>query len=384
MTAAADVASDPVPVPAYGGGSIADLLPAVLARLGVPGTPSALQLDTTSQVCVLLIDGLGWNALQAHPAAAPFLTSLLAVPGSRMLTSVFPTTTPIALTSLGTGLPPGEHGITGLYVRIAPGRVINTLAIPAETDLRALQPRPTVFERAVAAGLTVARVGPRAFDGDGLTQAGLRGGDYAAAESLGERIAETVAAVGRSTTSLTYVYVGDLDATGHRRGCESEAWRQELAHIDRFAQQLAQALPAGATLLVTSDHGMVDVPLENRWDVARTPALDTGVEAVAGDMRGVHVHARDGASQDVQAAWQTTLGDSFWVLSREEAIESGIFGPVVSAEVRPRIGDVVAAARGASAVIDSRLLPQTMQMLVGLHGSVTDDELLVPLLVHPA
>ena len=370
------------PVPAFGGGSIADILPAVLCGLDVPGGRSDLSLDTGRQVCLLLVDGLGWNALRANPDATPFLSSLIDAPSSRVLTSVYPTTTPIALTSLGTGLAPGEHGVTGLYLRLSSGQVVNTLANPAETDMRALQPRATAFERAATAGVPVTRVGPRSFDGPGLTEAALRGGRYVAAESVGERVAAAAAGARRAETSLTYVYHGELDATGHRRGCSSEAWLQELGHVDRVAEQLADALPATATLLITSDHGMVDVPADNRWDVAATPALCDGVQAVAGDLRAIDVHTRPGAAGDVLAAWRETLGEAFWVLSRAEAIDAGLYGPLVTDQVRPRIGDVVAAGVGDAAVVDSRLMPVPVLALVGLHGSVTDDELLVPLLVH--
>jgi hypothetical protein len=370
-----------VPAPAFGGGSLADVLPAVLTGLGVPGEPTPLDLPVTSRVCLVLVDGLGWNALRARPAEAPFLTALLANAGSRSITSVFPTTTPIALTSLGTGLSPGEHGIVGLFMRLPEdGRLVDTLALPAQVDMRALQPRQTAFERAAAAGVAVTRIGPKAFDGAGLSEAGLRGGRYAGAESVGERVDAAAAAVRRGDRALVYVYFGDLDATGHRRGCTSDAWRRELMHLDRVVEQLAQELPAGSTLVVTSDHGMVDVPFERRWDVADTPALARGVQVVAGDLRGVHAHALPGAADDVLSAWTETLGADFWVLSREAAIQAGLYGPVVADHVHPRIGDVVALARDASAVVDRRAMPPALLALVGLHGSVTDDELLIPLL----
>lgn len=372
------------PLPAFGGGSLADLLPAVLDSLGVgKGEPGRMGLAAARRVCVVLVDGLGMNALRAHPRETPFLSSLLGSPASRAITSVFPTTTPIALTSLGTGLPPGEHGVTGLLIRLPEdGRLVNTLALPAQVDMRSLQPRSTAFERAERDGVAVTRVGPKAFDGVGLTEAGLRGGAYAAAESVGERVAATAAAAGRPGRSLTYVYFGELDATGHRRGCGSEAWRQELRHVDRLVEQLADALPDDATLVVTSDHGMVDVPHGKRWDVAAEPALAEGVEVVAGDLRGLHVHTVPGAAVDVLDAWRDTLGASFWLLPRDEAIESGLYGPVVADHVRPRIGDLVVAALDDRAVMDSRVLPAQMLDLIGLHGSLTEDELVVPLLVR--
>jgi len=372
--------TQPIPVPAFGGGSLADVLPAVLAGLAVPGDAPALDLPLASRVCVVLVDGLGWNALRARPDEAPFLTSLLGNTGSRSITSVFPTTTPIALTSFGTGLSPGEHGIVGLLLRLPEnGQVVDTLALPAQVDMHAMQPRPTAFERAVAAGVEVTRIGPKHFDGAGLSEAGLRGGSYAGAESVGERVDATYDAVRRGERALAYVYLGTLDATGHRRGCTSVAWSHELTHIDRVVEQIANALPTGSALVVTSDHGMVDVPFENRWDVANTPSLSDGVEVVAGDLRGVHVHARPGASAEVLAAWRTTLGAEFWVLSRDEAIEAGLYGPVLE-HAYHRIGDVVALASDTSAVVDSRVMSPGLLALVGLHGSVTGDELIVPLL----
>lgn len=367
-------------LPEYGGGSLADVLPAALTALGLPGERPGPELPASDRVVLLLVDGLGRHAL--HPDAAPFLTSLLGGPFSRAITTVFPSTTPIALTSLGTGLPPGEHGVTGLFLRLEDGRLANTLAIPAQVDFRALQPRPTGFERAAAGGVAVTRVGPAAFDGQGLTEAGLRGGAYAGAESLGERVAAAAAAVRRQDRALVYVYLGDLDATGHRSGCAGQAWRAELTHLDRVAEQLSGALPAGTTLLVTSDHGMLDVPVGNRWDLASTPALSDGVTAVSGDPRGVQVHVAAGALEDVRAAWCATLGDAFWVVPRDEAVRQGLYGPVIEDAVRARLGDLLALAVRNHVVVDSRVMPAQILALRGMHGGLTEDELRVPLLVH--
>lgn len=376
----------PLRLPDYGSGSLADVLPAVLRGLGVPDDngsqrSAGLDLEVGDRVVVVLVDGLGARALAEHESDAPFLTSLRARPASRTITSVFPTTTPIALTSLGTGLTPGEHGVTGLLIRLPDGSRVFTLALPSPVDLRALQPRPTAFERAAAAGVAVTRVGPRRFDGDGLTQAGLRGGRYAAAESVAERVLETASAVRSHSRSLTYVYYGELDATGHKQGCTSPAWRARLRAVDFFVEQVAARVPAGTTLLVTSDHGMVDVLPEDRWDVARTPVLDAGVELVGGDLRGVHVYTRPGATDDVLAAWRATIGGSFWVGSKDEAISFGLFGPTVTDDARGRIGDVVCAAVGDRNLADSRVQPPEVLALIGMHGGLTAAEVEVPLLV---
>jgi hypothetical protein len=357
-------------------------MPAALHALGVPGGRPGLGLEPTSRVVVLLVDGLGSHALRAHAAEAPVLTSLTDEPTSRSITTVFPSTTPIALTSLGTGLTPGEHGMTGLLLRLADGRVVNTLAMPAQVDLAALQPRPTAFELAAAAGVAVTRVGPAPFATEGLTAAALRGGEYAPAELPAARVRATATAVRRGDRALVYCYYGGLDHTGHRKGSLSAAWRAELTVVDRTVDELVDALPAGTTLVVTSDHGMVDVTPADRWDVATTPALSDGVEAVSGDLRGVQVHCRPGAEDAVRAAWQETLGGAFWVLRQEVAVAAGIYGPVVEPFVRERLGDLLALARTDHVVVDSRVLPPVVVSMIGMHGGLSRAEIDVPLVVH--
>jgi len=334
-------------------------------------------MEPAQRICLFLVDGLGAELLRAHPEAAPFLSGL----PSRTLNAGLPATTVTSLCSLGTGLTPGEHGITGLLMRLPDGSQVNTLALPSPVDLATLQPRPTAFERAVAAGVNVTRVGPRRFDGDGLTQAGLRGGDYAAAETALVSVAAAGAAVRRGERSLTYVYYGDLDRVGHRRGCRSAAWRAELREVDAYVARLKEAMPPGATLVVTSDHGMVDIGPEDRWDVATTPELDAGTELVGGDLRGVHVWVRPGAGPDVLAAWRAVIGEHFWVGSRDEAVSAGLVGPAVTDDALGRIGDLVCAAVGGRNLADSRVQPADLLTLVGMHGGLTAAELEVPLLV---
>ena len=369
----------PVPVlPQYSGANVRGLIPALLAPAGAPMPDWMPPLARGArQVVLLVLDGLGWEQLQERRTIAPTLSGMQ---GS-FITTVAPSTTATALTSIATGLTPGEHGITGLLMRLPDGTQVNTLALPSPVDLATLQPRQTAFERAAEAGVAVTRVGPRRFDGDGLTQAGLRGGDYAAAETTLVSVAAAGAAVRRGERSLTYVYYGDLDRVGHRQGCGSAAWRAELRAVDAYVGQLRDALPADTTLLVTSDHGMVDVGPGERWDVATTPELDAGTELVGGDLRGVHVWVRPGAGPDVLAAWRAVIGEHFWVGSRDEAVSAGLFGPTVSGDALGRIGDVVCAAVGGRNLADSRVQPADLLTLIGMHGGLTPAELEVPLLV---
>jgi hypothetical protein len=369
----------------YGEAALADVLPSALAALGLPGEPNPLALPDTARVIVLLVDGMGAESLRRHADAAPFLTGLR----GRTLTAGFPSTTATSLASLGTGLPPGSHGITGYssYVEEV-GRPVNWLAwrpVSSGEDLRdrlvpeTVQPRPTAFERAADAGVAVTVAAPAQFEGSGLTRAVLRGGRYAGAVTPGDTVARVAAAADRGNRSLVYCYTGDLDLVGHVRGAETPAWLEQLRIVDAFAEQIASRLPPDATLLVTADHGMVTVPDEAKVDFDASRTLSDGVADLAGEARARHVHTRPGAADDVLAAWREELGGRMWVARREEALAAGLFGPEVTTVARQRIGDVVAVSLGDAAVVRRRA-ESRLSALPGQHGALTDDELLVPLL----
>ncbi|MFL6162878.1 MAG: alkaline phosphatase family protein [Jatrophihabitantaceae bacterium] len=369
----------------YGEAALADLLPSALAALGVPGEPNPLRLAESDCIVVLLIDGLGWRLLRRYAEHAPFLAGL----AGRPLTAGFPTTTATSLASLGTGLPPGEHGLTGYTSLVAgfaePVNWLRWQTAPSGTNLldrlvpEQSQPRPTAFERAEQAGIAVSVVSSYAFRGSGLTRAVLRGGSYLPVFTAADT-ATTVAAAARARRpSLIYCYNSELDLIGHGCGCHSEAWRLQLTLIDRAVQLLAERLPAGARLLVTADHGMVDVPDEAKVDYDADPELSRDVRAIAGEGRVRYLHVAPGQLAAVRQRWLDRVGGSMAVLTRDEAIQRGWFGPTVSSLAAERIGDLVVLATGPGAVVRRRV-EQRLAAMIGQHGALTEDELLVPLL----
>jgi len=202
-------------VPRYGEGSLADLACSLLASLGVGGEPNPLELPGTGRACLLIVDGLGWELLRDHPAAAPFLSEL-AVTG-RPLTAGFPATTVTSLTSLGTGLAPGMHGMLGYQVAVpGAGMLLNGLRWDSRIDPVAWQPRPTIYERAAAAGVGAYRVAASALQKTGFSEAAMRGADYRVADSLGALVAQSAVALKESDRALVMTYYGKLDSTGHR------------------------------------------------------------------------------------------------------------------------------------------------------------------------
>ncbi|GAA3458137.1 alkaline phosphatase family protein [Saccharothrix longispora] len=374
---------DPV-VPRYGAGSLSDVVPSLLAGLGVPGAVDVLGLAGPARVCVLLVDGLGWELLREHPADAPFLSSLPGPP----ITAGFPATTATSLASLGTGVPSGEHGLVG-YSFEAGDEVLDALrwsryGVPDHVDLRSalvpeeVQPRETVFERAAAAGVAVRQVLPREHRGSGLSRAVLRGGSFDGVLGFGDLVARVSSALWSAERVLCYAYHADLDALGHVYGPGSEPWRWQLRFVDRVAAGIADGLPPDGALVVTADHGMVAVDDLVDLDSDPAAALREGVRAFAGEARVRHVHT---SSPDaVRSRWESVLGDRAWVVSRAEAVAASWFGPRVDDRVLPRVGDLVVAARGSLGLVRTRAEP-ALSGLVGQHGSLTAAEQHIPLLV---
>ena len=366
--------------PAYGSASLADLLPSVGAHLGVPGCDEdVLGLPAADRYVVVLIDGLGWNLLRRAARDVPYLASLLG--DARALTSGVPSTTVTSLASLGTGLVPGQHGLVGYTSRVpGTGELLNALTWESTVPPRSYQPRPTVFERAAAAGVVVSSVALQRFAGTGLTQAALRGPTFLGyADGDSARQTElTVTAAGQGRRSLVYGYERALDHAGHGSGCRSDRWQRELVAIDGRCAQLRDALPADVCLVITADHGMVDVPSGARVVVQDEPGLQAGVTVLAGEPRFRQLYVDQDRPERVADRWRDRLGPQAWVRTRDEAIEDGWFGPVVDG-LRERYGHVLVAIRGDGGVM-TRTLPRELT-LVGMHGSLTADEMLVPLLI---
>ena len=377
--------------PAYGNRSIAEVLSSAAASLGVPGFDNRLKLPATKHVCVVLADGLGRQLLKQKSAHTPFLRSVLqagqgAVPA--WVDSAFPSTTVASLASFGTGLPAGQHGMVG-YDVLDPDqdRVVNMLGNWDDgVDPQQWQPLPTVFERA-AAHVDVSTVALPRFSDSAMTRAALRGGRFLAGTTSHARTAAAAEAMAGAESSLMYFYVHELDKAGHRYGCQSPQWEHQLEELDATVRRLNAALPAGTTVLVTGDHGMVDVPESQRIDYSAVPELIAGVRHTAGEPRMVHLYLEDGTDdagrRRLLEAWRARFGDRIWAFTREEAVAAGLFGEV-RGPVNARIGDVMIAAREALAFYDTRRVQARALEVVGQHGSLTKAEREVPLLCFRA
>lgn len=369
-------------VPAYGASTLSDVVPAMAASLGVDGWTDALGLPASERWVLLLVDGLGALNLAAALEEAPFLASLLAEDASTTVTSGAPSTTATSITSLGTALPPGQHGIAGYAFRNpVDGTCLNALTWAAGLSALDIQPRLTAFERLARQGVTLTSVCPARFAGTGLTEAALRGARFHPVPDEQDhpaRIQWTADGAASGERSLVYLYERSLDHTGHGEGWRSQAWRTSLRRVDAFARDLRAALPSDTRLLVTGDHGMIDSP-PDRWVIAEDlPGLVEDVTLLAGEGRFRQLYCEPRHVDSLAARWRAAMGDRAWVLTREEAFESGWFGPV-DRRIADRWGDVLVVCRDDWAVM-TRSQPKEFG-LVGMHGSLTEFEMRVPVLV---
>lgn len=360
---------------ARGRPTIDRVLPSVAAALEVPGFSRDLELPSAERYVVLVVDGLGRHLLEDNRDVAPFLGTL---PGIDDLVCGVPSTTATSLTSLSTGRTVGDHGMAGYTCRVPEtGKRMNLLVWDQPVDPDRWQRYPSVLRQVGQAGLLADVVNEAKFMESGLTRCTHRDVPYHGVNSPWERLDVVLDVVESAPRGIVYTYESRLDHTGHAQGSTSDAWRDMLRTIDAEAERLREELPDDTVLLITADHGMVDLPVEDRFDLDSVPELREGVELVAGEARLRHLYVEPGAADDVVARWRAVVGSRAVVERREDLADW--FGPI-DPEVRGRIGDVVVASVDDFAVFSSSDFPQEF-MLRGFHGSVSEAELAIPLLV---
>lgn len=372
-------------------GSLRDVLPAAAALLGIPdaghepggsAVTDWVGAERVDRVLVLLVDGLGWQLLAQLAGDAPLLAAVRAGEVGRLtrLDCTFPSTTPTSLVSLATGAAPGQHGILGFTLRV-PGtdRVLNHVRWRDDPAPDAWQPLPTWFERLAAAGVRARAVLPSSFLGSGLTEAAYRGARLVPAEPADD-YPRLVGDELRAGPGLVHGYTAELDTAAHLFGIGSPQWHTAAAAVDALLSGLLEALPPNAALLVTADHGGLNVPPDARVDLDSDPRLAAGIRVVAGEPRVRYLHTEPGAAPDVQAAWSELLDGRAAVYSRAQAVATGMFGPVADRHL-PRLGDVVVVCSGDTAVLASAHEPPETARLVGFHGAATPAETAIPLIL---
>lgn len=353
-------------VPAFGAGCITELMPALLRHSSGDALPTGFA--PTGPRLLVVLDGLGWDQLQDRRHLAPTLAAMAGGP----ITTVAPSTTAAALTSITTGLSPAEHGIVG-YRMMVDDQILNTLRWGTDTtsDARASIPPPVLQPYDPFLGESLPFVTKAEFRRSGFSEAHLRGGRMVGYRTPALLVHETARLLHEGEPSV-YAYYDGIDKVAHEYGLSS-AYDAELAFADRLVADLVAAVPTGTSVIVTADHGQVDcgtglVPIES--DV-----LDH-VERLSGEGRFRWLHARGGRGPALLEAAEGCHGSQAWVVTIEQMADDGWFGRGMPDDIRRRFGDVALLPFEPIAFEDP---DDTGPFeLIGRHGSLTAAEMLVP------
>jgi len=364
------VADDRPLLPDYGGACLSSVVPNLLERRG-QDSPAWLPeiAQQAEQIVLLVLDGLGWQQMRSRAALAPTLWGGSGGP----ITSVVPTTTATALTSIATGLVPAAHGIVG-YRLVFGDDILNVLRWRSDRgDMRMTLPVPFVQPVPAFGGAPFPAVSRADFAATGFTAAHL-GGSRLVGWSVPSTLLVEVRRLLGEGCPFVYAYYDGIDKVAHQYGL-GEHFDQELRFVDRLIGDLVEGLPPGAALVVTADHGQVDV-----GDAVRLPssALLAGVQLLSGEGRFRWLHAKPGAAGEVLDVAQDQHGSEAWVLTRQQMVDESWFGGALSPTVADRLGDVAIVARAPVAFLDPADTGETR--LASRHGSLTEAEMLVPLL----
>ena len=356
---------------------LADITNSIFNSLSVPETIDSLSLGSAeNREVLILIDGMGQDAVDKYSDQFPIFDELKQV---KKLYTNFPSTTATSLSTLGTGVLPGVHGMLGYTVRVprSDNRLLNALKWDERVDPVMWQKVPTLFERAVLAGVSVTHVAAKRYEGSGFTQAALRGAKYVGANGIEEMVTAISSAL-VAQPSFVYTYLNTLDSAGHSDGVGSDKWLTALAQISEFITKVKESVPTGTRIWITSDHGMVNST--KQIILGQDNDLLENVLLIGGEPRARHIYINEGAQEETVAKWRQFLGNSAKVLSKSEAIADGLFGPVVSEDASERMGDLIAIANDDLIIIDPARVKEESSM-VGHHGGITDIEVEIPLLL---
>ncbi|MDD0976073.1 alkaline phosphatase family protein [Pseudomonas fontis] len=368
---------------------LANLTQSIFSGLGGQGFRNAFHLDRSPATCLLLLDGLGWNLLKAHARHAPFLASLMQ-PDAHFKVG-FPATTASSLATISSGMGSGAHGIVGCSFALDEHTELSPLTWTCAPLQPASEAGPvpdpesfivpqTAWAQAREQGIAISTVMLARYATSDFTKAIYRASRILPAPAYEAYPALVNDALNVEGPAFCFAYFGDLDFAGHLFGAGSPAWVKQLEIADQLARSIAGQLPASATLMVIADHGMRDLDRDAVRDFDTEPALQQGVQAIAGDIRARYLYTEAGQQDRVHERWQNRLGDDYRVLSKTQAIAGGLFGDVILSQAESRIGQLIVMPTGGGGIIRSEGEKHASHWR-GHHGALTDDDQVVPLLM---
>jgi predicted AlkP superfamily pyrophosphatase or phosphodiesterase len=333
------------------------------------------------RVIAVLVDGLGAQNLKAAAGHAPFLNQALVA--TKPISCGFPSTTATSITSFGTGLSAGEHGLVGYKVfdrqNLRPANLLTGWG--DDQQALAWQPRQTISQRAIEQGVGAFVIGPKAYANTGFTSATMRDAQYLAGKSISERVDVAIELLRKKSDDfLVYLYIPELDQAAHTFGSDSSQWLEGVEEVDYQLRRLAGALAKTDALLVTADHGIVDVRSENHVYLDEI-AVDWGqVLDVSGDPRVNFIYLQDSElAESFATTLQAKMPDGISVLARSAVLAQDWYRGATTSAIE-RLPDVFAIATKQLAMYHRSFAPAKSLDMIGQHGALSSKELSIPLL----
>ena len=365
--------SSMLPAPPKSLGKLGDVLISALAS--VRGVTNPLSLPKRRSVLVLLVDGLGSRNLKDSGAHAGFLNSQVSIEAS----CFYPSTTATSLVSFATGKAPWESNFIGYQVfDRSTQKAMNLLSgWENQSDALAFQPLETVSEQATSTGVEFHTIAPAVYRESGFTAATMRSAVFHGLNSMEERFAKAQSLLSAPEPKVVYLYVPELDQTAHAKGSKSSEWLNLLEDLDSHVSKLATALAKGTGFIVTSDHGIVDIAQHNHIYLDEY-LTEAELEFVGGDTRGLFIYLRKQSSlQQTIEKLKVELGDSCYLVTPSDLVAAGYWQEIEKNSVVP---DFIVLARKQVALYHRAFAKRKSLEMIGHHGSISNDELAIPLI----
>ena len=365
--------SSMLPAPPKTLGMLGDVL--ISALQSVSGEKNSLDLPKRRSVCVILIDGLGASNLKSAGAHAGFLNSKPSISAS----CFFPATTSTSLVSFATGKPPWETGFLGyqIYDRAAGLRRNLLNGWNSQQEAKVFQGLETVSEKAVANSIEFHTIAPSAYRESGFTAATMRGSEFHGTKSIAERFEKAKDLLSDANEKLVYLYIAELDQIAHAQGWKSQSWLNQLEDVDGYIAKLASDLRKNSGIIVTADHGIVDVPHSSHIYLDELLSEDELLD-VGGDTRALFLYLKNPeAIEATMAQLEAELGDSCYVVNPRILIEAGYWKENRDLDLVP---DIVVMAKKEVALYHRGFAKKKSLEMIGHHGSISQQEMSIPLI----
>ena len=378
--------------PDYAGGGITNLMSSLVHGFdGVDtGYPplrllDGLDLGEWQSVVLLVIDGLGFNYLMERGKGSCLKSNLAGA-----MTSVCPSTTTSAIPTFLTGLPPQQHGLTGWFTWFSEiGTILSVLPFKprdhrieqwGDATPNQLVGVPPVFGRMAANCSTVMpdRIADSAFNRAFSGTATVR--PYKDIQGFCDQIVRAVSGSGRN---YVYGYWPEFDGLAHGFGIKSGEVYAHFGLIDRAVSSILRRLKKRkALLLVTADHGFVDVMTEDRISLEQHPELGRTLERpLCGEPRLAFCYVKPEHRASFEGYIIDRLDHCVLAKRSEELLGEGWFGRgTAHPQLRDRIGDYALIMK-RNCIIKDTLPGESPFRQIGVHGGLSADEMYVPLIL---